>query len=140
MFNYYFRDGPWAWCRAARRCLSRQARALRSEVPSRTFFSRDMGCYTRSSALGPCPEIQATKGVEMGELWLCRFASRPHSRLRLLCFPHAGGSAAIFRGWTDALPDLDVCAVQLPGRAARHREQPLTSISAIVEALSLIHI
>lgn len=71
----------------------------------------------------------------MSELWLCRFASRPHSRLRLICFAHAGGSTALFRGWADALPDVDVCAVQLPGRAARHREQPITSVGAIVEAL-----
>ena len=44
--------------------------------------------------------------------------------MRLFCFHHAGGSAAVFRTWSDGLPDLEVHAIQLPGRGSRFRETP----------------
>lgn len=37
-------------------------------------------------------------------------------RLRLYCFHHAGGNAASFATWPQALPGFDVWAVQLPNR------------------------
>jgi surfactin synthase thioesterase subunit len=52
---------------------------------------------------------------------------RPDARLRLLCLPYAGGGAAIFRAWPSLLPpDVEVCAIQLPGRESRFREPPRT--------------
>jgi medium-chain acyl-[acyl-carrier-protein] hydrolase len=37
--------------------------------------------------------------------------------VRLFCFHHAGGSAAAFNAWAQALGEhIDVCAVQTPGR------------------------
>lgn len=72
----------------------------------------------------------------MSSLWLQRFAPRPQARARLFCFPHAGVGAAVYRQWSTALPvDLEVCAIQLPGRANRLREPALTSVSALVQAL-----
>jgi medium-chain acyl-[acyl-carrier-protein] hydrolase len=53
----------------------------------------------------------------------------------LLCFHHAGGSAAAFRLWPARLPEFDVCAVQLPGRANRLSEPALTDVHAVVDAL-----
>ncbi|MBE4737358.1 MULTISPECIES: thioesterase II family protein [Streptomyces] len=50
--------------------------------------------------------------------------ARPTARVRLVCFPHAGGSASFYRGWGDALPDVEVHAVQYPGRADRFDEEP----------------
>ena len=56
--------------------------------------------------------------------------------MRMFCFPHAGGGAAVFRLWPDGLPsDLDLCSLQLPGRESRIRERPLDSIDAIVDAV-----
>jgi medium-chain acyl-[acyl-carrier-protein] hydrolase len=55
---------------------------------------------------------------------------------RLFCFHPAGLSATFFRGWGEGLPHkLDVCAVQLPGRANRLREPPIAAIPALVEQL-----
>lgn len=31
--------------------------------------------------------------------WLVRFKESPRTRLRLFCFPYAGGSAHVFRQW-----------------------------------------
>lgn len=36
--------------------------------------------------------------------WLARFKEKPDAQLTLLCFPYAGGTAASFRSWQDALP------------------------------------
>lgn len=42
----------------------------------------------------------------------------PGAQARLVCFPHAGGSAAAYRSWTMG-PDIEVLGVQYPGRADR---------------------
>ncbi len=67
--------------------------------------------------------------------WLQRLAPRPDAPQRLFCFHHAGGSAAAFRLWPARLPEFDVCAVQLPARANRFVEPPLTDMAAVVDAL-----
>lgn len=67
--------------------------------------------------------------------WLVRYKASPRARLRLFCFPYAGGSAYVFRQWPQSLPDfIDVCAVQPPGRGGRLREQPFTRLDALVAA------
>ena len=64
--------------------------------------------------------------------------SRPSTRrrLRLFCFPYAGGGASIFHQWPQLLPGhIDVWAVQPPGREHRMRARPFTDLKALVEAL-----
>ncbi|GAA2905341.1 thioesterase [Actinoplanes cyaneus] len=43
----------------------------------------------------------------------------PDAHRRLICFPHAGGSASFFRDWGRHLPDTEVLAVRYPGRGER---------------------
>ncbi len=58
----------------------------------------------------------------------------PRAVLRLFCFPYGGGAARAYRPWTQTLPpEIDVCAIQLPGRGNRLREPPLTKMSLAVE-------
>jgi medium-chain acyl-[acyl-carrier-protein] hydrolase len=67
-------------------------------------------------------------------IWLPR--SRPEARLRLLCFPYAGAGANVYRGWEKDLgEDVELAAVQLPGREWRRSEPPLTQMDALVEHL-----
>jgi medium-chain acyl-[acyl-carrier-protein] hydrolase len=62
--------------------------------------------------------------------------AQPQAHLRLLCFPHAGGGANVFRGWDQALgEDVEVSSVQLPGREWRRNEPLLTRMDAVVEHL-----
>lgn len=72
---------------------------------------------------------------EAKNAWIA-FARRvPEPRVRLLCFPYAGGGAGIYRGWGQVLPaDIEVLPVELPGRAGRFREPALESVASIVEA------
>lgn len=68
--------------------------------------------------------------------WLRISHPKPHARLRLFCFPYAGGAASIFRAWPQYLPaDIELCAVQLPGRENRIRERPFTVLAELVQAL-----
>ena len=74
----------------------------------------------------------------MNDAWLNRIAPRKWASARLFCFAYAGGGPSIFRLWPAGLPhQLDVCAVQLPGRQNRLNEPPIASIPKIVEALTV---
>ncbi|MFC0528343.1 thioesterase II family protein [Phytohabitans kaempferiae] len=39
--------------------------------------------------------------------------------VRLVCFPHAGGTATFFRTWADRLPGVEVLAIRYAGRQDR---------------------
>ena len=73
------------------------------------------------------------------ERWLVRTKARQSSppRLRLFCFPYAGGGASIYRTWSSYLPeDIEVCPVHLPGREARIKEPAFTRIAPLVRVLA----
>lgn len=56
--------------------------------------------------------------------------------MRLLCCAYAGGAATAYRPWSsDVSPDIEIVAVQLPGRENRLREPPLERMDDIVGAL-----
>ena len=71
--------------------------------------------------------------------WLIRPEVKPAARLRLFCFTYAGGGASIYRPWTRELPpELELCAVQLPGRENRLLEPAYTEMPALVEQLGTV--
>ncbi|MFE9019638.1 thioesterase II family protein [Streptomyces sp. NPDC007808] len=54
--------------------------------------------------------------------WL-RGSRVPGARIRLVCFPHAGGAAGAFHDWAALTPpEIEVVAVQYPGRQDRLAE------------------
>jgi medium-chain acyl-[acyl-carrier-protein] hydrolase len=58
-------------------------------------------------------------------------------RTRLYCFPYAGGSAAIFRGWNVALGEsIEVVPLEYPGRGRRIRERPCDSLPSLLSELT----
>lgn len=68
--------------------------------------------------------------------WFTHTQPKPHSRLRLFCFPCAGGSASAFRPWFQELPSsVELIPIQPPGRENRIKEQPLTQVMSCVEIL-----
>jgi medium-chain acyl-[acyl-carrier-protein] hydrolase len=68
--------------------------------------------------------------------WLFRPRPVRDPALRLFLFPHAGRGASIFRLWPEYLPpDVEVCAVELPGREQRLRDRPYTRMEPLVAAL-----
>jgi medium-chain acyl-[acyl-carrier-protein] hydrolase len=82
-------------------------------------------------------ETKGTGAAARGP-WLATRALNPHARLRLFCFPYAGGSALIYRKWQEAFPassGVEVLPVQLPGRGNRLNEPAFTRCEPLVEAL-----
>jgi medium-chain acyl-[acyl-carrier-protein] hydrolase len=74
--------------------------------------------------------------VDPTDRWVIRYKRNPAAKLRLFCFSYAGGGVSVFRLWPGALsPDVEVCAVQLPGREQRFREPLISRISELVPAV-----
>lgn len=72
----------------------------------------------------------------MKSKWIVNLRPKSSAVMRLICFPYAGGDASVFRHWVNALPEeLEVLAIQLPGRASRLLEPPLVSMPEIIEEL-----
>jgi len=68
--------------------------------------------------------------------WVTCPKPNPQARLRLFCFPYAGGGSSIVRTWSDDLPpEIQVCPVQLPGRENRLMEPPFTQLSPLVQTI-----
>lgn len=63
---------------------------------------------------------------------------KPNARLRLICFPYAGGSSLTYRPWIKNLhPDVELVLIQLPGRGARFSEAPFKSMDVMVKAIGV---
>ncbi|MGW5352050.1 thioesterase II family protein [Streptomyces sp. NPDC004031] len=54
---------------------------------------------------------------------------------RLFCFPHAGGAASYFYPWSRALRDVEVLAVQYPGRQDRAAEPFVHGIPELADRI-----
>jgi medium-chain acyl-[acyl-carrier-protein] hydrolase len=68
---------------------------------------------------------------------LFRLSPDRETRLRLVCVPPAGGWYTTFEPWGAVLPpQVDLCAVTLPGHGIRLRETPLTDIRAMAEGIA----
>ncbi|MEU1483956.1 alpha/beta fold hydrolase [Streptomyces sp. NPDC005752] len=66
--------------------------------------------------------------------WIRAFHPAPQASRRLICFPHAGGSASFYFPVSAALaPDVDVRAVQYPGRQDRRHEPGIVDIGVMAD-------
>ncbi|MDJ0702187.1 MAG: thioesterase II family protein [Leptolyngbyaceae cyanobacterium MO_188.B28] len=69
-------------------------------------------------------------------IWVNCPCPNPEARLRLFCFPYAGGGASIFRTWAAQLsPEIEVCPVQLPGRENRFNHLPFRQLTCLIQTL-----
>lgn len=68
--------------------------------------------------------------------WLRRFHPSPSGGVRLVCFPHAGGSASYYFPMSRAMPPrVEVTAVQYPGRQDRRREPLVDNVPALADEI-----
>ncbi|MBM7769846.1 surfactin synthase thioesterase subunit [Actinokineospora baliensis] len=71
------------------------------------------------------------------DLWLRRFHPAPEAATRLLCLPHAGGSASYFFPVSRALtPSVEVVAVQYPGRQDRRQEPCVETVGELADQIA----
>jgi pyochelin biosynthetic protein PchC len=73
--------------------------------------------------------------------WL-RGVSAPGAKIRLVCFPHAGGAASSFHDWTALTPpEIEVVSVQYPGRQDRLSDPCATTMEELADSITtaLLH-
>lgn len=65
------------------------------------------------------------------------YQKRPGASRLLVCFPHAGGGASGFRAWPYLFDDdIEVAAVQYPGREDRFGEPGIDDMEVLLAALT----
>jgi surfactin synthase thioesterase subunit len=68
--------------------------------------------------------------------WFVVPRRNPNASLRLFCLPYAGGNASTYTSWSKDLPaDVELVAVQPPGRADRIFEPAHTSMHGLIAGL-----
>jgi pyochelin biosynthesis protein PchC len=68
--------------------------------------------------------------------WIRRFGGQPNAAYRLVCLPHAGGAASFYWPWRRFVPDdIELVAVQYPGREDRLSEPPITRMDTLVDGI-----
>jgi acyl transferase domain-containing protein/surfactin synthase thioesterase subunit len=69
--------------------------------------------------------------------WLVIVGPKTAPRLRLFCFPFAGGGSAIYRNWAQFIDQtIEVIAIEPPGRLGRITETPVTDLKEFVEQVA----
>jgi medium-chain acyl-[acyl-carrier-protein] hydrolase len=77
--------------------------------------------------------------VSTASTWIQYRQHKPQAQVRLFCFPYAGGGASIFHSWSrQALPEIDICPVQLPGRENRLLDKPFSDIHLLISSLASV--
>lgn len=70
-------------------------------------------------------------------MWLRTYRAVPEPRHRLVCLPHAGGTAAFFHPWTELVPlGVELLAVRYPGRLDRLSEPFIEDMDELADAVA----
>jgi|GEM_PF-1407354 len=71
-----------------------------------------------------------------------RYSNKAESQdvaCRLICLPHGGAGASVFRDWSSRLPsNIEVCGIQLPGREDRVDERPIKELPLLLDSLERV--
>lgn len=103
-------------------------------VPSNSF-ARIVAAWAEPS--GSAGSTSTHRIQQVSKPWIIRFQSLPDARVRLFCLPHAGVGASAYRTWHTGLgPEVEVCAVQPPGRESRFREPPYRRLVDLADAVA----
>ncbi|GAA2448376.1 alpha/beta fold hydrolase [Streptomyces pulveraceus] len=69
--------------------------------------------------------------------WFRNYRPAPDAPVRLICLPHAGGSASFYFPVARGLsPQVEVLAVQYPGRQDRRTEPAVTDLEALADRIA----
>ena len=76
-------------------------------------------------------------GHESPDQWIRRLVPAPSADQLLLCLPYAGGSATYFWPFARALaPEVEVLAIQYPGRQERHHEPFVETMDELADRVT----
>lgn len=91
---------------------------------------------------GSCTGPQGKEIQPVGEQrengnWIRRFHPSEEARVRLVCFPHAGGSAPFYFPMSQKLsPGVDVLSLQYPGRQDRRQDRRIDTIAEYADVIA----
>ncbi|MGL6344130.1 MAG: thioesterase II family protein [Waterburya sp.] len=69
--------------------------------------------------------------------WLTSSKTNSNAKLRLFCFPYAGGAASTFSSWsTNLTADVEICPIELPGHGCRLAERPINRLETLIQELA----
>lgn len=92
---------------------------------------------TRNDFRGGMPVSAAPETLRRDGIDLVRLSRPQPCRRRLVCFPYAGAGAGVYRRWAPvAAEDVDVLAVQLPGRENRWQSPLMTDLKRVAEEVA----
>ncbi|MER6128792.1 alpha/beta fold hydrolase [Streptomyces sp. NPDC001795] len=75
--------------------------------------------------------------VMCSQQWIRRYHPKPERRITLVALPHAGGSASYFHPLSAALgDDVEVLAVQYPGRQDRRHEALVEDVGELADRIT----
>lgn len=78
-----------------------------------------------------------TTDADLPRSWFRVLRAVANPRLRLICFPHAGGTAGFFWPWTGHVPeDVELLAVRYPGREDRLRDRAARNMEELAGPLA----
>ena len=81
------------------------------------------------------PDDTAIMNREMSrDKWFFCKKPKPQASMRLFCFPFGGGGASVFHDWPDAMGnEIEIRALQLPGRETRFREPREKDVNNVIK-------
>lgn len=86
--------------------------------------------------LWPDGNVDVTPTNDKPGNWIVVPRPNPEATMRLICFPYAGGNASVFTPWLDLLaPNVELCAIQPPGRQERIYEPLLETVEQMVAGI-----
>lgn len=80
--------------------------------------------------------INGMNGCEDYSRWWRIYRKVEHPNSRLICLPHAGGSASFYRNWAQDLPtNIELAAIQYPGHEDRLNEPLVNDMNELVNGI-----
>ncbi|MFC1546766.1 SDR family NAD(P)-dependent oxidoreductase, partial [bacterium] len=84
--------------------------------------------------------LNASKSDEKSDLsnnWIMSCKKIKDPKMRIFCFPHLGIGASLYEEWQNIIGnDIEVCAIQFPGRELRAGEKPITNLGVLNQELA----
>ncbi len=103
------------------------------------FLSESQPSQQGSATKSPA-QVVAIHGADKDvakHRWVARFGGRPDAKIRVFCFPYAGGSSAVFSNWAAKISEeVELCAIRLPGRMGRLDEAAPGSLDALADGVA----